>query len=307
MGIAIYLSLLRPLTFCSYVNILLNNLSTVMDQSEYMKGDIKDIIKWNVKHRTKAPCDSPCCDSLSNEDGGERAEREQCRVPVLWPFITDGCSAHHGIVRSRNSTPSLSSTSNPHADPAHWTFGVSLKSVPSCLFHSYHPGSNHCLCSSGQRQAPPNSSPSFPSGPETIYSHPEAKWSTFWKGNEFMPFPTLNSQWCPITLPMVPYHTENKIQNLHHRLWETTASGPGPIWPGFPLLFCIFTASQPLSCSCCCFNPANLFLPQGLCTTFLFWEAHPLEPHMTPFLSLLRPLKKGKSCKGPGARIGLLG
>lgn len=148
--------------------------------------------------------------------------------------------------------------------------GVSLKSVPSCLFHSYHPGSNHCLCSSGQRQAPPNSSPSFPSGPETIYSHPEAKWSTFWKGNEFMPFPTLNSQWCPITLPMLPYHTENEIQNLHHRLWEPTASGPGPIWPGFPVLFCIFTASQPLSCSCCCFNPANLFSPQGLCTTFLF-------------------------------------
>lgn len=78
--------------------------------------------------------------------------------------------------------------------------GVSLKSVPSCLFRWYHPGSNHCLCSSGKRPAPPNSSPSFPSGPETIYSHPEAKWSTFWKGNEFMPFPTLNSQWCPITL-----------------------------------------------------------------------------------------------------------
>ena len=44
VGIAIYLSLLRHLIFCSYVNILLNNPSTVMDQSEYMKGDIKDII-----------------------------------------------------------------------------------------------------------------------------------------------------------------------------------------------------------------------------------------------------------------------
>ena len=88
-----------------------------MDQSEYMKGDIQDIIKWNVKPRTKAPCDSPYCDSLNNEDGGERAEREQCRVPVLWPFITDSCSAHHGIVGSRNSTPSLSSTWLPEKLP----------------------------------------------------------------------------------------------------------------------------------------------------------------------------------------------
>ena len=69
------MSHLRPLTFCSYVNILLNNPSPAMDQSEYMKGDIKDIINRNVKPRTKVPCDSPCCDSLNNEDGGERAER----------------------------------------------------------------------------------------------------------------------------------------------------------------------------------------------------------------------------------------
>lgn len=48
-----------------------------MDQSEYMKGDIKDIINWNVKPRTKVPCDSPCCDSLNKEAGGERARREQ--------------------------------------------------------------------------------------------------------------------------------------------------------------------------------------------------------------------------------------
>ena len=45
-----------------------------MDQSEYMKGDIKDIINWNVKPRTKVPCDSPRCDSLNNEDGGESRE-----------------------------------------------------------------------------------------------------------------------------------------------------------------------------------------------------------------------------------------
>lgn len=91
-----------------------------MDQSEYMKGDIKDITNWNVKPRTKVPCDSPCCDSPNNKDGGERAEREQSRVPVLWPLLTDRRSAHHGVVRSRNSTPSLSSSwlpeELPHSD-----------------------------------------------------------------------------------------------------------------------------------------------------------------------------------------------
>ena len=75
-----------------------------MDQSEYMKGDIKDIINRNVKPRTKVPCDSPCCDSLNNEDGGERAERAgEGPCSVAPPHWLPQCTPRH--CSSRNSTP----------------------------------------------------------------------------------------------------------------------------------------------------------------------------------------------------------
>ena len=45
-----------------------------------------------------------------------RAERT-VQDRLLWPCITDGCSAHHGTVRSTNSTPSLSSTWLPEKLP----------------------------------------------------------------------------------------------------------------------------------------------------------------------------------------------
>lgn len=45
-----------------------------------------------------------------------RAERT-VQGRLLWPCVTDSCSAHHGTVRSTNSTPSLSSTRLPEKLP----------------------------------------------------------------------------------------------------------------------------------------------------------------------------------------------
>lgn len=160
-------------------------------------------------------------------------------------------------------------STHPHLNPLqiHLTKPESLSSLSLLALHWYHPGSTTVFTQTGKAST---SLISLTSSVLRQYSQKPNDPPFEKKGNEFMPFPTLNSQWCPITW--------KQDQNLHHRFLEPLVCS-GPIWPGFSLLFCIFYCLLPPAVLVTA--PASKTIHPGPLQDCFFWEQSPTAC-MTP-------------------------